>query len=126
MAFQRVQHGGDIAASFDAALQQLLLGRRHHAVVFFKCRTGRCCLLAPLVIYNPGSLAESNRLRFAIQVRTATSAVTLWQQIFVRDSSVEPRLEADKGARYGTVAKVLSKIKNNGIVDIALVTEEVQ
>jgi len=36
------------------------------------------------------------------------------------------RLEADKGARYGTVAKVLSKIKNKGIVDISLVTEEVQ
>lgn len=36
------------------------------------------------------------------------------------------RLEADRNARYGTVAKVLSKIKNKGIVDISLVTEEVQ
>lgn len=36
------------------------------------------------------------------------------------------RLEADQNARYGVVAKVLSKIKNKGIVDISLVTEEVQ
>jgi len=36
------------------------------------------------------------------------------------------RLEADKSARYGIVAQVLSKVKNKGIVDISLVTEEVQ
>ncbi len=36
------------------------------------------------------------------------------------------RLEADERANYGTVAKVLSKIKNQGISDISLVTEEVQ
>lgn len=36
------------------------------------------------------------------------------------------RLEADEKANYGVVAKVLSKIKNSGISDIALVTQEVQ
>ena len=36
------------------------------------------------------------------------------------------RVEADKQAQYGTVAKVLSVIKNKGITDIALITEEVQ
>ncbi|MGH1467314.1 MAG: ExbD/TolR family protein [Bdellovibrionales bacterium] len=36
------------------------------------------------------------------------------------------RLEADERASYGTVAQVLSKIKNKGISDISLVTEEVQ
>jgi biopolymer transport protein TolR len=36
------------------------------------------------------------------------------------------RVEADKQARYGTVAQVLSVIKNKGITDIALITEEVQ
>lgn len=36
------------------------------------------------------------------------------------------RLEADERASYGTVAKVLSKIKNYGISDISLVTEEVR
>lgn len=35
-------------------------------------------------------------------------------------------LEADKNARYGVVAQVLSKIKNKGISNISLVTEEVR
>ena len=44
---------------------------------------------------------------------------------FVRKSK-SARVEADKQARYGIVAQVLSVIKNKGITDIALITEEVQ
>ncbi len=36
------------------------------------------------------------------------------------------RLEVDKRVNYGIVAKVLSKIKNKGISNISLITEEVQ
>lgn len=36
------------------------------------------------------------------------------------------RIEADEKARYGVVAQVLSLIKNSGITDIALITEEVR
>lgn len=36
------------------------------------------------------------------------------------------RIEADERASYGIVAKVLSRIKNKGISDISLITEEVQ
>ncbi len=35
-------------------------------------------------------------------------------------------LEADENAKYGVVAKILSKIKNKGISNISLVTEEVR
>jgi len=48
----------------------------------------------------------------------------LGAQIGKRNKSA--RVEADKQARYGTVAQVLSVIKNKGITDIALITEEVQ
>ena len=44
----------------------------------------------------------------------------------VKDNNKSARVEADKKARYGTVAQVLSVIKNSGITDIALITEEVQ
>ncbi len=44
----------------------------------------------------------------------------------VKDNNKSARVEADKQARYGTVAQVLSVIKNSGITDIALITEEVQ
>ena len=45
---------------------------------------------------------------------------------FIGKKNKSARVEADKRARYGTVAQVLSVIKNKGITDIALVTEEVQ
>ena len=48
----------------------------------------------------------------------------LESQIGERNKSA--RVEADKQARYGIVAQVLSVIKNKGITDIALITEEVQ
>ena len=45
---------------------------------------------------------------------------------FIGKKNKSARVEADKQARYGTVAQVLSVIKNRGITDIALITEEVQ
>lgn len=45
---------------------------------------------------------------------------------FIGKKNQSARVEADKQARYGTVARVLSIIKNKGITDIALITEEVQ
>lgn len=45
---------------------------------------------------------------------------------FISKKNKSARLEADEKANYGVVAKVLSKIKNKGISDIALVTQEVQ
>ena len=45
---------------------------------------------------------------------------------YITKKNRSARLEADERASYGTVAKVLSIIKNNGISDISLVTEEVQ
>jgi biopolymer transport protein TolR len=45
---------------------------------------------------------------------------------FITPKYKSVRLQADKSARYGVVAQVLSKVKNKGIVDISLVTEEVQ
>jgi len=45
---------------------------------------------------------------------------------FISEKNKSARVEADKQARYGTVAQVLSIIKNKGITDIALITEEVQ
>ena len=44
----------------------------------------------------------------------------------VTDSTKSARIEADERARYGIVAQVLSVIKNKGITDIALITEEVR
>lgn len=45
---------------------------------------------------------------------------------YITKKNKSARLEADERASYGTVARVLSIIKNNGISDISLVTEEVQ
>lgn len=45
---------------------------------------------------------------------------------FIKKNTKAARIEADEQANYGIVAKVLSKIKNHGITDIALVTQEVQ
>lgn len=45
---------------------------------------------------------------------------------YVGKKKKSARIEADKNARYGTVAKVMAKIKSLGIESIALVTEEAQ
>ena len=45
---------------------------------------------------------------------------------YLSEKNKSARIEADEQARYGVVAKVLSLIKNSGITDIALITEEVR